>query len=91
MKNIRLFLQFCIFVLVVCAAILMVPHLGQNLDQPFEAGYLSAPDIPRDHGAANGEGHGEEHGDVQEGHGDGHGDAATTDAHAEAEKKTRLT
>lgn len=81
MKNIRLFLQFALFVVIVVCAVVAAPHLGQMLaDKPFEAGYLSAPEI--DHGHGDGAGHGEEHGEEHGGATDVHGDAG--DAHGQA-------
>ena len=75
MKNIRLFLQTVLFLVIVASAITFVPKIGQVLEgKPFEAGELQAPAIEHGHG----EGHGEEHGEEQgEAHGDAHSDATT--------------
>ncbi len=91
MKNIRLFLQFALFVVIVAGAICLAPQLGQQLeDRPFESGLLSAPAIDHGHGDAHGETHGEEQGDTHgepqdESHGEVHGQAPAGHAPAAAE------
>ena len=78
MKNIRLFLQFVLFLVIVVGAVWAAPHIGQVLEgQTYESGQLSAPEIDRGHGEAHGDGHG----DVQ---GEEHG--AATDVHGQAEE-----
>ncbi|MGE4554277.1 MAG: hypothetical protein AB7D57_14285 [Desulfovibrionaceae bacterium] len=64
MKNIRIFLSFVVFIVMICAAVTLAPRLGEKLDRPFAAGLLEAPAIEH-HAPA---GHGEEH--APEGHGE---------------------
>ena len=78
MKNIRIFLSFVMFIIILCAAAVLAPRLGEKLDMPFEAGLLQAPAIQH-----HGEGHAPEagHGEqAPEGHGEpapeGHGEPA---------------
>lgn len=51
-------LSFLLFAAVIAGAVYVAPILGQQTDNPFEAGLLKAPEIDRHHGAATeGEGH----------------------------------
>lgn len=58
MKNIRIFLSLVVFILMICAAVILAPRLGQKQDLPYETGLLQAPVAEPEaagHGAASGE------------------------------------